>query len=222
MNINAMITNLLSDWRAILLAWALLNMLIYVAVGTVIIYIWDRKNMKAVLDNDPDFKNHMKVTFPHLSDDELARAVPSILGAALIAPGGLGVKYANRYFIDGPHIESSTPGIKGILGKKDFEFAVKLITNRGGIEETMTWDYIWRYVLLAVILLSLPVFWGLIPYVTVIYGGHFHKVFSYVYQFGKDPEVTSALYKREDWETWKDTIINLQAYIEETIKKREG
>lgn len=214
MNINAMVTNLLSDWRAILLAWILINLLIYVAVGTVIVYIWDRKNMKAILDDDPAFKKRMKDIYPYLKDDEIARVIPSVPMAAFVAAGGIGVKYVKRYFIDGPHIDDPRPGIRGILGKNNFDFAVMLTANRGGIVV----EHPCLYMLAGVIFLSAPIFWGLIPYMVAIVG-HYDRIFSFVSRFGKDPGVTSALYKREDGELWKSDILRLQEYIEETIRR---
>lgn len=214
MDVNTVITNFLSRGEAVFVAWILINMLVFVAAGAAIRYAWDKKNIKAILENEPDRKRMLKTTFfPHLSDEQIARILPSIIGSAFYAAGGEGVIIALRYFVDGPHISEndSRPWIRGILSRKMFGFAARMM---GGVLRPNDMGYVILHLIVA--FLSFTLLWGLFPYCLVIFG-HYRRIFVYVCLFGKDQEFTSMLYRRPDWEEWKEDILNFQrAYSEKT------
>lgn len=173
----------LENLHIVFLIWLLANLLTYVIVGGLIIYAWEKRNKKNLIQimNDEDKKYLMR--HYGVKDEEDLELPPSLPISLLLGGSGRAKKILQRYMIEGAHI---TDGVAGMINNRTlYEFAVYVADpnkrNRMTVgRERKYYGYMLLYG--AAIFFAYTLLWALIPYVNAA-ANHFETINQHVYNF---------------------------------------
>jgi len=175
----------------IFLVWLLVNLLVYVIVGGVIIYVFENRNKRNVIKAMNDEDKEYLMRHYGIKDEKNLELPPSLLISLFLGGSGRAIKIVRSYLIEGPHTPNYNT-YSGMIDRDDlFEFGMFVSDpnskNRMMVGRSQRY---YKYMLLYgfVIFMGYTVLWALIPYIHAV-THHFERINRYVYNFSEHDRI---------------------------------
>lgn len=177
--------------------WALINLLAYIIIGGLIIYVWERKNKKNVIKHMNDEDKEYLMRYFGVKKEEDLELPPSLPISLFLGGSGRATRIVENQLINGPHIPSA---YCGVIDKSElFEFGMYVADpNRCNRMTVGRGQRYYKYMLFCgfVILIGFAALWALIPYINAA-TRHFEAINRYVYNFSEHDKIKLTRQGRE-------------------------
>ncbi len=181
----------------VFLVWLLVNLLVYVFVGGLILYVWEKRNSKNVIKTMSEEDKMYLMRHYGVKDEKDLELPPSLPISLFYGGSGQAKKILRRYMIDSAHLPV---GIAGIIDSRNlYEFAAYVADPNSRNRMTVGRERkYYKYMLLygLAIFCGYTALWALVPYISAA-THHFEAINRYVYNFSEHDRIKLVRQGRE-------------------------
>lgn len=175
-----------ANYMALIVAWILLNLLIFVLVSACIDWYFFRKNRKTIGRYLAPGAKSFLMTRQKVEKEEDIDCKHSFLEALFIAGGGHALSVVRKFLLEGPHIAEKD--IKGIFNsEKWFDFVLFFMGPDYRVISVGTRLHLGLFILHGIVIQLSVLFWGLLPFVFAVIL-HYESIKEYALEFNKAEE----------------------------------
>jgi hypothetical protein len=173
-----------ANYMAAIVAWILLNLLIFVFVSAFFDWYFSRKNRKTIGRYLIPSAKSFLMARQKVEKEEDLDCKHSLLEALFMAGSGYALSVVSKFLIEGPHIKD----IKGIFNsEKWFDFALFFVGPNYKVMSVSTSSHLGIFLLHGICFQLSIIFWGLLPYVFAALL-HYNSIKEYALRFDKAEE----------------------------------